>query len=551
MKKIRIGILLNTYHIPLWEHKLLQELIASKYASINLIVLNNNKVRKKTLIQKMITSWQLISYFLYIKLDTKLFSVKRNAFEIIDTNELLSSVNTLKVKTKSTKFSDRFYDKDIELIKKENLDILVRFGFGILRGDILKVAKYGVWSYHHGDNLVNRGGPAGFWEVIENVPVTGSILQILTEDLDAGTVLSRSYSKTDKISIIRNKNNYYWKSASLLPRKIRELYELGEEAFFKKVDEENIYPSFYSQRLYSKRNFGNFNMLILFVKHWFRILKNKFLKKFFLEQWTLLFTMKDGVSSSFWKFKKIIPPKDRFYADPFLVAKNNKYYVFLEEYIYTKGIGHISVIEMNENGEYSKPIKVLEHKKHLSYPHIIEDNNEYFMIPENRGNKSVDLYKCIDFPYKWEFHLNIMKDIEAVDATVFVYNNKYWLFCNIMENGGASTYDELYLFHADSLVTNHWTPHPLNPIVSDVRKARPAGNIFVHKGKIIRPAQNCSEHYGYGMNMNEILILNEKEYKETSIESITPDWDKNAISTHTFNHVDGLTFIDAKYRRYR
>ena len=102
-----------------------------------------------------------------------------------------------------------------------------------------------------------------------------------------------------------------------------------------------------------------------------------------------------------------------------------------------------------------------------------------------------------------------------------------------------------------NLVTNHWTPHPLNPIVSDVRKARPAGNVFVHKGKIIRPAQNCSGHYGYGMNMNEILILNEEEYKEISIEIIEPDWDKNAISTHTFNHLNGLTVIDAKYRRYR
>jgi hypothetical protein len=292
-------------------------------------------------------------------------------------------------------------------------------------------------------------------------------------------------------------------------------------------------------------------MLILFAKHWLRILKNKFLKKFFLEQWTILFSLKNGVSSSFWKFKKIIPPRDRFYADSFVVLKNNKYYIFIEEYIYAIGKGYISVIEMNKNGDYTKPIKVLEHEKHLSYPHIIEDKNEYFMIPENRGNKSIDLYKCINFPHEWEFHLNIMKNIEAVDTTIFIYNGKYWLFCNIMENEGSSTYDELYLFYADSLVTDKWTEHPLNPIVSDVRKARPAGNIFIHKGKIIRPAQNCSEHYGYGITMNEILVLNEEEYQEKSIESIEPNWDENAISIHTFNHVEGLTFIDAKYRRYK
>ena len=47
----------------------------------------------------------------------------------------------------------------------------------------------GVWSYHHGDNRVNRGGPAGFWEVFEQWDVTGSILQVLSEELDAGKTL--------------------------------------------------------------------------------------------------------------------------------------------------------------------------------------------------------------------------------------------------------------------------------------------------------------------------------------------------------------------------
>jgi hypothetical protein len=172
------------------------------------------------------------------------------------------------------------------------------------------------------------------------------------------------------------------------------------------------------------------------------------------------------------------------------------------------------------------------------------------MIPESNNNKTIELYRCIEFPYKWEFKMNLMKNITAVDSTLFYYNNKWWLFCNMVEYEGASKNDELYLFYADEIETTNWTPHPLNPIVSDVTNSRPAGEIFIYNGKIIRPAQNSAYYYGYGMTMNEIVVLNEKEYKEKKIDSIYPNWDKNILRTHTFNHKGDLTIIDGRLRRF-
>ena len=69
-------------------------------------------------------------------------------------------------------------------LRIHNLDVAISFGFRILKGRALRIAKHGVWSYHHGDNHINRGGPAGFWEVLEGSPVIGSVLQVLDEDLD-------------------------------------------------------------------------------------------------------------------------------------------------------------------------------------------------------------------------------------------------------------------------------------------------------------------------------------------------------------------------------
>ena len=59
---------------------------------------------------------------------------------------------------------------------------------------------------------------------------------------------------------------------------------------------------------------------------------------------TILQTRFDGNSTY-----KIIPPKDRFWADPHVLFKDNKYYIFIEEYIFNKKKGHISVIQINKN----------------------------------------------------------------------------------------------------------------------------------------------------------------------------------------------------------
>ena len=122
------------------------------------------------------------------------------------------------------------------------------------------------------------------------------------------------------------------------------------------------------------------------------------------------------------------------------------------------------------------------------------------------------------------------------------------MFTNVIENEGGSLDDELYLFYADSPLTSKWTAHPKNPIISDVRRARPAGNIFFKNGKLIRPSQDCSKVYGLGFNFNEIEIISETEYQEKHLTNIRPDWDKNLYRVHSFNHHNGLTIIDGMIR---
>nr|WP_298927232.1 hypothetical protein [uncultured Allomuricauda sp.] len=548
-QKIKVGLLINDYNIPAWEYHLVKQINESPHSEISLIVRKLGKQnQKESTFQKL---WKIrgnFLYFLHGKIESKLFKPKKNAFTPKDLNKIVNCPEIL-VNPKETKFSDIISDEDVSKIKSEEIDVLLRFGFRILRGGILKSAKYGIWSFHHGDNAVNRGGPPGVWEVYNNWDETGAILQILTEDLDGGLTLAKTFSSTDPKSLIRNKNSYYWNACSMVIRKLNELHSKGGDIFMEEVQGNNNVPQFYYNRLFVTPK--NRETLKSVFRIYHRIIIGWIKRRFFFNQWILLFKFekKRQLSKSFWRFKRIVPPKDRFWADPFPIEKNGKYYIFFEELIYKNGLGNISVLELDEKGNYSKPSVVLEKDYHLSYPFLIEDQDQLWMIPETLQSNQIELYHCEEFPLKWKLEKILIKNIRAVDTTILYHNKKYWLFCNIRENEGASTSDELFLFHSSVLATDKWQPHPMNPIVSDVRYSRPAGQIFEYNGHLIRPSQNCAKHYGYGMQLQIIERLTETDYKEVNLQSIHPNWSKDLISTHTLNHEGKLTVIDALVKR--
>jgi hypothetical protein len=279
------------------------------------------------------------------------------------------------------------------------------------------------------------------------------------------------------------------------------------------------------------------------------VLRRIYQKVFFLDQWILLFHRSENVPTSFSDFKKLVPPKDRFWADPHAIQIDNKYYIFIEEYIYSKQKGHISVIAVDGEGNCEAPIPVLEKEYHLSYPCVFEWEGRYYLIPENAENRTIDLYECIEFPNKWVFRMNLMENVHAVDSTLFRHDGKWWLFTGIAENEESLPLVKLFLFYSDVLLTQKWTPHPLNPIISDAKKGRPAGPIFMRNGRMNRPSQDCSGFYGYGCDLKEIVVLSETEYLEEHVASVRPEWDKDIKGIHTFTRKNDLTVIDGFVRR--
>lgn len=555
--KLRVGLLLDKTTVPAWAFEMIKQIQHGDYAEICLLVVNDKKpnIVNKKLIDKIKNNKSRLGYLtvrrtlevLYDKLIDRSSSLPDANAEQDIFSCLSADLERLDVKPEMKLHSDYFPQDTLEQIKEKKVDVLIRLGFRILRGGILDVAKYGVWSFHHGDNKVNRGGPAGYWESMQSWPETGSILQILSEDLDNGQVLYRSYSSTKQFSVQENINQYFWKTLYFIPRKLKELHRNGEVAFFEQVAKENAHPQLYSNRLFVNPT----------NKELYDLVKGKIREKFkhisynrrYFDQWILQFDFRNDLSSSFWRYKSIIPPKDRFWADPHVIYRDNRYFVFIEEYLYSTHKGHISVMELKEDGSYSQPEVILDKDYHLSYPFVFEFEGKTYMIPESVENKTVELYCCTEFPNKWELVKNLMENVELLDATLYFQNGKWWMFANGINNPGMSTWDELYLFSSDDLLTGEWLPHPKNPIISDCKRSRPAGPIFEKNGNIYRPSQNSSNRYGYGFNINLIETLNENDYQETVVTEVTPNWSEEVLATHTFVHCNKLSMIDAQIAR--
>jgi hypothetical protein len=279
-------------------------------------------------------------------------------------------------------------------------------------------------------------------------------------------------------------------------------------------------------------------------------IKRKLIKIFFREQWSLLLCDTEGVI-----LKHIIPPKDRIWADPFPIEYNGKTYIFIEQQI-GHGNGTLGVIELYHDLTYSSFIPVLEKDYHCSFPCVfcLEENGRltWHMIPESHENRTIDLYRAINFPFQWEFETTLMDNIDASDTIILFHNSYWWLFTSIGVKG-ISKNQNLSLFYSSTFPSQKWNPHPNNPICSDLSNSRMAGMIFRDKttGMLNRPSQNCLNDYGKETNINEILELTPFSYKEKLVRTISPERNLCAVCTHTINYSDSYLLRDIKTRIFR
>jgi hypothetical protein len=539
---LRVGVMLDSYVSSAWIAGILKEIQASGFARIELVVLND---ARPTLKAKLRRRLKFAFFRLYEHWDYRWSKAHPDALAATDLSSFLENVPCLAVHPQHTGFTDRIPEEELAAIRGHEFDVLFRFGFRILRGPILEAARYGVWSFHHGDNREYRGGPALFWEIHEGNPVSGTMLQILTKELDGGRVIYRGHSATHQTSLYRNRNRNYWKTADFAMRRLRDLDRHGF-AYLQAL------PTYEEEGAYTRGIFhtpGNLQMVRFMGRLLGRWVKKQMEAwRFGLRpQWFLAIRPRT-VGHRFddpAEYRLLLPPKDRCYADPFLVEKDGKALLFFESLRFAEHRGVICCSELGPDGEPGEPIEVLRRPYHLSYPFVFAHEGQMYMIPETMRNRTVELYRATSFPAQWTLEAVLLSGICAVDATLMKIGGKFWIFAGV-SNDGHSNSDELGVFFSDAL-TGPWIPHPANPVISDVRRARPAGALFYDGERLIRPSQDCSKAYGYGLVFSEVVRLTETEYEERPVARIDPGWTKGNRGTHTYTRSERFEAIDGNF----
>jgi hypothetical protein len=442
---------------------------------------------------------------------------------------LLPSLPRVTVTPERRRHVDLFSDADANAVRDQKLDLLLRHGFGIIKGPILTAATFGIWSFHHADNGVNRGGPPGFWEAARGEPVTGVTLQVLTPELDGGEVIARAWYST-RANAARNRSHIMEESVELIWRELGRL----AEARAPRTEPSGLYdnPLFVAPRpaealRYLGRRLGN---VVAGLKHTHRVKR-----RMRPHMWTLAFGKGDIRNTALWRVREVDPPDNRYWADPFLIEKDGTHYVFYEDFDYAQNRAWISVGRL-AGDQFEVIGTALDAGYHMSFPYVFAHEGEIYMLPETVAKDCVEVWRATSFPTRWERHATALHGRSAADTTLFRHGGAWWMLTNIATPAVGDHCSSLHVFRVDGPDLKSVEPHPHNPVVIDSRVARNAGRPFVADGKLYRPSQNNSHGvYGYGFNLMEVTALSLERYEERLAHKAEPNFKPGLVGTH---HVD-------------
>jgi hypothetical protein len=243
------------------------------------------------------------------------------------------------------------------------------------------------------------------------------------------------------------------------------------------------------------------------------------------------------------KAVEIENPPGHFLADPFVISRDGRDFVFVEDYDNATKLGFLSVYELH-GASAEKIGDVLHEPFHLSFPYLLEHDGRVLMIPETAGAREIRVYAADAFPLGWKPIATLMRDVAAVDTMVFERAGRWWMLTNIDSSQSGNYSAELHLFFANHPLSDDWKPHPMNPVRFDAACGR-NGGLLREGDKLFRVAQRQGfQYYGAGATIFEIVTLSETAYEEREVAALSPSFHPHARGLHHMHSNGALTVFD-------
>ena len=417
------------------------------------------------------------------------------------------------------------------------LDLLVVGGESALPPGLEDAARLGAVSAALGSGALGRGRAAGFWECLKEEPATGFTLYRHRGDggeaLLSGSFRTRPYHALNRAHV-RRKAFAHLRALVRRAAAGEGLPPAGTRLQFRDEPEPGPLDALRYALAVGVRGLGKA------LRHSLRV----------RDRWGL--ALKEGdwrLDAAAWAGAAALPnPPGRMWADPFLCSRDGRTFCFVEDLPYASGKAFITALEL-VGGRAKEHGVALREPFHLSFPFLFEHGGQLYMCPETSAARQIRVYRCAEFPLKWELHAVLMEDVCAADTLLFEKDGRWWMLTSIDESGTSDHNSELYLFSAESPFSPSWTPHPRNPVRLDPLGGRNAG-LLRRDGKLYRVGQRQGfDRYGEGLLVYELAALSETEYEERPVGGLDPVG-RGLIGTHHLSSDGRVSVVDRCTREF-
>lgn len=236
--------------------------------------------------------------------------------------------------------------------------------------------------------------------------------------------------------------------------------------------------------------------------------------------------------------------KYTFQADPFIVEKADKLYVFYEAFSFRNSKGTLRCRVLDRELTEIDDVKLEgfdDLKCHLSFPFLIHINDQLFMIPESSERKEVILFQSVEFPARWKKIKVLISDTELTDNVFLTINETCYLLSTTMDNE--------IIIHSAENIFGEWQRIAPSLKVSN-HHHRGAGAPYLVDNKMYFLTQECtSETYGKSIYIKELVTLNDTVFDENLIEKINSSIN-HSDGVHTLNFSNNYIVYDSKINKF-
>jgi hypothetical protein len=232
-------------------------------------------------------------------------------------------------------------------------------------------------------------------------------------------------------------------------------------------------------------------------------------------------------------------PRNMFRADTFGISRDNKHYIFYEEYDYTKRYGMIGCVVLDQEFNELDRKLIFDDGHHYSFPVVFEYEGEMYMMPETLDQGKLSLYKAVSFPFEWKEE-HVMLELPCIDSVVFFRDGFWWLIYSNEETGNG-----VFYVRKNAELMGDWKQCKEQKIEYGPYNSRGGGSVFESGGELYRVTQNCTDSYGQAVVINRIVNLSDTDYREEAVKEIT------AVSLgftgfHTLSEWGPYTLVDKR-----